>query len=266
MTRSSTSPGPGNRLLTPLGCIDDNDAPDGPDACAATTNGMDQPDSLAISPDGADVYVATKADDAVVQIRRDTTTGLLTIANCVDDNDAPDGPDTCASTTDGMDNTQDVAVSPDGKNVYTVSRDDDAIVTFNRSLTSGALSGPTCIDDNDAGEGADTCPVSTDTVNEPENPVVSPDGRSVYLVAFALGDQAVTRFDRNSAGVLTPAGCVTNTTNGEPACAQTSSKFTGIQGLGISPDGTALYAAAAGPNAVVSLRRSPDGAIGPADA
>ena len=116
------------------------------------------------------------------------------------------------------------------------------------------------------GEGPDTCGSSTDAVNDARSPVVSPDGRSVYLTATALGDQAVTRFDRAANGVLTPAGCISNASNGEPLCAQTvpAPLFQAVQGLAVSPDGDALYAVAAGPRAIVSLRRSPDGTIVPA--
>lgn len=257
---------PATGTLTPAGCIDDNDAPSGPDTCAASTNGLDNPMALAISPDGDDIYVATTVDDAVVQIRRDSVTGVLSGPVCIDDNDT--GLDVCAGTTNGLDGARGVTVSPDGTSVYVTSALDDAIVTFPRNTASGALNaaGATCIDDNDVGEGPDACGSSTDAVNDARSPVVSPDGRSVYLAASGLGDQAVTRFDRAADGVLTPAGCIANASNGEPLCAQTvpAPVFQAVQGLAVSPDGDALYAVAAGPRAIVSLRRSPDGAIVPA--
>ena len=71
-------------------------------------------------------------DDAVVRLDRDPASGALTPAGCVDDNDAPQGPDTCAQSADGLDAASSIAVSPDGESVYVAAVNDDAIVRLDR--------------------------------------------------------------------------------------------------------------------------------------
>ena len=73
---------PATGALTYQGCIDDNDT--GADDCAASVDGMDQPRGIAISPDGASVYVTTQIDDAIVRFDR-AADGALTPAGCIDD-------------------------------------------------------------------------------------------------------------------------------------------------------------------------------------
>ncbi len=52
--------------LTPQGCVDDNDS--GADDCALATDGLDGARSIAISPDGDSVYVASGPDDALTAL------------------------------------------------------------------------------------------------------------------------------------------------------------------------------------------------------
>ncbi len=87
--------------LSGLDCVQDND--NGTGGCALSADGLGTPTEAAVSPDGRDVYAVGSVDDAVVQLRRDPTDGSLTPVGCVDDNDAGQGPDTCAVSTDGLD-------------------------------------------------------------------------------------------------------------------------------------------------------------------
>src|SRR4051794_41959218 len=48
----------------------------------------------------------------------------------VDDNDT--GPLACAASTDGLEGAIGSAVSPDGRDVYAIGRDDDAVVHLRR--------------------------------------------------------------------------------------------------------------------------------------
>src|SRR5262249_16649899 len=118
--------------LTRLGCIADNDSAT---ACAQTTDGLDAALDLVISRDGADVYVTGIDDDAVVHMHRDAG-GLLTPVDCIDDDDT--GPEPCAQSTGGLDRVEGIAISPDGKSVYTSSDGDHAVARFNRA-SDGAL-------------------------------------------------------------------------------------------------------------------------------
>ena len=50
--------------------------------------------------------------------------GALSALGSVVDNDAPADQSRCAQSTDGISSIEDVAVSPDGRNVYAASRAD----------------------------------------------------------------------------------------------------------------------------------------------
>ena len=210
---------PTTTVVTPLGCVDDNDT--GPDSCAQSTNGLYGARSVAVSPDGKSVYAASANDDAIVRFNRNTTTGALTPAGCVDDNDS--GADACSQTADGLNSAFSVAVSPDGKSVYAASAGDDAVVRFNRNTTTGALTPAGCVDDNDTGD--DTCAQSANGLQFVISVAVSADGTSVYAIAFT--DSAVVRFNRNTTtGALTPAGCVDDNDTGIDTCAQSTNGLT----------------------------------------
>src|SRR6266550_8670863 len=102
--------------------------------------------------------------------------GDLTPLGCIDDEDS--GAGTCATTGDGLDNARAVAVSPDGKSVYTISDGDNAIARFHRNVTTGALTYQDCFKDAfSSATCANTVPggVLIDGVDI----AVSPDGKAV---------------------------------------------------------------------------------------
>lgn len=105
--------------------VDGNGSIDGLHNCA----------SVAISPDGASLYTAAQGDDAIAMFDRDLTSGALTWVEAHFDNMAG---------VDGLDRVFNVMVSPDGKNVYAGSIDDDAISVFSLAVfTDGFESGDT---------------------------------------------------------------------------------------------------------------------------
>jgi DNA-binding beta-propeller fold protein YncE len=236
--------------LTPAGCIDDNDT--GPDACAPSIEALDGAQGVTVSPDGKDVYVAAQTDDAVWHFRREAD-GSLTPVACVDDNDT--GPDTCAQSADGLDSPRNVAVSPDGANVYVSGFLDDAVVIFKRE-SNGSLTPLGCIDDNDTG--ADTCAQSADGMDALFDVVISPDGQNVYTSAG--NDSAVAGFTRLTDGTLVPAGCVEQVSAAD-GCTAAMTGLATVNGLAMSPDGTTLYAAGAVSDAIARLDRGAGGVL-----
>ncbi len=114
--------------LTPQGCIADA----GISGCGVgvTQQGLDAATGVAVSPDGKSVYVASQADDAIVRFDRDTTTGALTGAGCIQDVGKAD----CGTNTQGLHSAYGVAVNPDNKSVYVASAQDNAIVRFDRDI------------------------------------------------------------------------------------------------------------------------------------
>jgi DNA-binding beta-propeller fold protein YncE len=253
-------------FFSPITCWGDDDTGD-PD-CANLDSGLDTATSVAVSPDGKNLYVASYGDDAVVtySLLPGTTEELGTFG-CIDDNDPPQGPDTCADSTDGLDGANSVAVSPDGKSVYVASREDDAVVRFDRNLTTGALTPADCWDDNDSG--ADGCGHVTNGLTGAMSVTVSPDNKSVYATSgITGGDDAIVHLHRDTGtGELTAAECYDDNDSGADTCllAGETNGLGGVKSPVVSPDGTSLYVAGTSDDAVTRFTRAADGTLTPAD-
>jgi DNA-binding beta-propeller fold protein YncE len=237
-------------VLTPAGCIADvGDAA----GCGTTAQGLDGPSTVAVSPDGASVYAVSAVDDAIVRFDR-ATNGALSDPSCISDVGDPAG---CGATAQGLDAVRAVAVSPNGASVYAVSFTDDAIVRFNRGA-GGALTPAGCI--SDVGDPAG-CGATAQGLDASRTVTVSPNGASVY--ATSGFDDAIVRFNRSPAGVLTPAGCIADV--GDAAgCGTTAQGLRNAEGVAVSPDGASVYVASLVDDAIVRFNRSAGGALTPA--
>jgi len=239
-----------NGALTPAGCI--ASMTDNPAACPQTTRGLDTPQRIAVSHDGTSVYVSGVSDRAIVRFARNTNTGALTPKGCIAD--TVNNPANCGQTTPGLNGVRPIAVSRDGKSVYAAGRDDNSVVLFRRSLSSGALTPEGCVADpanNPAG-----CTQTAKGLDFALGVIVSDDGKSVY--AAGLNDNAVVRFDRNqTTGALTPRGCIANPATNPDACAETARGLRSAIGLAASHDGDSLYVTGLGSNAIVRFSRQP---------
>jgi 6-phosphogluconolactonase (cycloisomerase 2 family) len=295
--------------LTPKGCVEDND--DGPDGCNQSTDGLESAFALAVSPDGESLYAVSQGDDAIVQFARKGN-GALEPIGCIDDNDAPDGPDACAESTNGLATLSGITVRADGEFVYTASANDNAIAWFDRDAATGALDPVGCIEDDDVGP--DGCSQDTPALEQAKAVVASRDSASLCSVAeqdhavahFQLGeatgtpfpgeciddpasgpetcaaiahamtgaislalsrdgeslyttslfDDAIVRFDRDTAnGVLSPEGCIQDKKTGTSPCAQEMPGLSGADGIAVSADGKSVYAASQSDNTLVRLKR-----------
>lgn len=118
--------------LTQGGCL--KDAVSGTATGCAVAEGLAGAEGVAVAPDGASVYASGASDHALVAMTRDLGGGIGAL-ECWRDTPGGGG---CA-TAAGLGSTRDVAVSPDGLNVYAASTGDDGIVTFQR--TPGTPSG-----------------------------------------------------------------------------------------------------------------------------
>ncbi len=224
------------------GCISDTG-----DAPCAQGEALDVLESVTVSPDGENAYVASVSGVAVFNRAADgTLTQKRGAAGCISDSGA-------GSCEDGraLLGPSEVAVSPDGRNAYVASETSDAVAVFERRRNGGLVQKAAtagCI----SGVGAPLC-VDGKAVNDAESVTVSPDGQSVY-VAADLGD-AVAVFDRAPNGTLAQkpgtAGCLKEATD---RCAN-GTALNGANEVTVSPDGENVYVASRFSDAVVLFDR-----------
>lgn len=233
--------------------------PAGTAGCIAESNGacapgiaLGAPEGMAISGDGISLYVGSALSNAVAVLDRDPDTGALT--------QATDGSGcivnaALAGCTTGvqLDGANAVALSSGNGSAYVTSLLSNSVTTFNRSITSGALTQK---------QGTAGCLVLLRAVgcsfgraiSAPEGIDVAPDGKSVYVAAFGTG--AIDVLDRNRgtgrvAQKPGPAGCLARKVAGcRPARATK-----GASSIAISPDGRYVYSTSFGSNAVDVFRR-----------
>ena len=173
--------------------------------------------SVAVSPDGRNVYVAAGGEDEsdegrnVVYWDRDPDTGALINQRIFHDND-------------NLFLANSVTVSPDGRNVYAAadnnarSEDESRVVYWDRDPETGALTNQQVIQDLD--------------LYRVNSVTVSPDNRNVYTSAC----WKVIYWDRNkTTGVLTNKQVIQDDDNLDYASSVT-----------VSSDGRNVYAAAGG--------------------
>ena len=116
-----------NGALTGAGCISDAGDPAG---CGTTAQGLAFALGIAVSPDGASVYVTGLADASLVRFTR-APSGALTGAGCFAD--PPDFAG-CGATQQGLDGGVSTVVSPNDASVYVAAGPDRAISTFEREI------------------------------------------------------------------------------------------------------------------------------------
>jgi DNA-binding beta-propeller fold protein YncE len=107
------------------GCVSDTGA-----GHCVNGHGLRRPYSVAVSPNGKSVYVASQG--SMGRLNRNPTTGAIAqpagTAGCISET----GADSCANGH-GLDLPRSVAVSPDGKSVYVASFFGSAVPRLNRA-------------------------------------------------------------------------------------------------------------------------------------
>jgi DNA-binding beta-propeller fold protein YncE len=257
-SNSQKAPGTLTQLSGARGCLVDRSSK--PSFGCGTARALKEPGpfmgsrAIALSPDGRNVYVASSGSDAIAVFARDKKTGALAqpkgARGCI----AAKGAGGCATAV-GLDGPNSVAVSADGLNVYATSRDSASIAVFRRSVSTGALRqlppGSGCV----SGLTLPGCAPGR-ALSGPDVVVVSPDGRNVYAGSFFGNAVAVFARDPSTGALTQPeaaTGCIAVATSGCAAAIALGAP----EGLAVSADGTAVYAAAALSNALVVLSRDP---------
>jgi 6-phosphogluconolactonase (cycloisomerase 2 family) len=195
----------------------------------SNVDGLSDPISVAISPDGHYCYATGSADDAVVTLQYiGGGYKWLYYKGMVKDG---------VGGVDGLDYAYAVAVSPDGNYLYATGSTDDAVAIFARNSSSGALTYVDMV--NDVGGLA-----------HPRAVAVSPDGKHVYAVSdYYAGsgsddDNAIAVFARNGGtGKLTFVEYLADNVDGADGLAN-------AKGVVVSPDGKHVYTTAYNDDAV----------------
>lgn len=174
--------------------------------------------------------------------------GQLTYATCYT------GATGCpTSGLPAMVDLSDVAVSPDGRNVYVTSYTSASITRFDRDAATGALTRAGCITSATGCGGADVD--AKPGLDGARSVAVSADGRSVYVSGETA--DAVVAFARDTGtGALTYVGCVTGAATGcTGARAVSQVGLDSPEGVAVSPDGNAVFVASYNSNALTWFRR-----------
>ncbi len=194
---------PATGALTPAGCVKDFPRAD---HCAEAP-GLTGAASVAVSPDGNDVYVGSPETASIHVLHRDAATGSLTSVACVSET----GSDGACAPAAGLQDVRDLAVAPDGRAVYAAGGS-GAVTAFARDASTGRLSETACLLDGAPAPGP--CK-SAAGIAGAAGVAVSPDSRDVYVAA--PDSDALTSFGVQPDGTLRQTGCLQRASTAEDA-------------------------------------------------
>ncbi len=171
----------------------------------------------------------------------------------------------------GLSGASDVAVSPDGRNVYVTGSNDEAVAEFARgadgTLTQLAPQNQ-CIADP-SNDGTSSCQADNGGASglvDPQAIVVSPDGHNVYVAAQDFnGNGTIAELTRNADGSLAPLSghdCIAEN-NPNPGGCDDNNGFGIAQpfALAISPDGSNVYVVDEQNEDIAVFNRAADGSL-----
>jgi len=195
-----------------------------------SVNLLAAPGSLAFSPDGTSLYVASEGSDAIVRFTVGAT-GALTLASCAEAVALPDWG--CGSDVASLDNPLRVVVSPDGASVYATSEE----ATLNHF--SASLQSLHCYRE----VGVAGCAGQLEPLAGPRGLAISPDGKFVYVTS--TGHDAIGWFKRELDGSLTFKSCTDDGDDASQftdACVEDSATdYDFLNHIAFNPDGSDAY-------------------------
>lgn len=250
-----------------------------PSGCPRTAEGLDEPRTFTLSPDGRNGYAASDQNSSVAAFSRDPVTGGLTqLAGngaCVKDS-AQGGMSKCPVSGEGLNFAFWVSVSPDGKNVYVASNAGDAIASFTRDPTTGALTqlpgADACLENVTAGKLSD-CARTARGLDGAGAISISPDGRYLYVASFFGNTVAAFARDvatgslrqlADGAACLWDPGAPSNPATTKAPGSRCPSAAKGLEGpraVTLSPDGHSAYVPSSVGGDIAQFTRLPSGAL-----
>jgi sugar lactone lactonase YvrE len=211
---------------------------------------------VAVSPDGANVYVTASFNFEQPSIGGNSVTtfarapgGALRQEGCLA-NPSPDAGSAACETVPqaSLHGAGQVIVSPDGRNVYALSRGGVAglpsAITELTRLPDGRLAPLGCIAADTSTGCAEFPHHGTEERTTIQSLAISPDGADVYAVAAesssanGAGPTSISQFARAADGTLTEVGCIA--VHGAGGCAPAPESWT-FGAIAVSPDGADLY-------------------------
>jgi hypothetical protein len=238
-------------------------------------SGLRDVSRIVLSPDGRSLYASSPKTASVTEFQRDPSTGTLTYQGCItgefgrgtgpNDPCVPIPTSIDAGFDSGMWLINQLAISRDGRSLYGLAVGDDAIDSFSRDPTTGALAYTGCISgDSLLAEPPETYPCTRlhaaqpqgvgSGLAEPAGLAISPNGHSVFVAARR--DSAIARLSRDPAGgALAFSGCLTASHAAAGPCTLAHGRggahqlgFAGLGSLAIA--GKGLYADAQAQSAI----------------
>ncbi len=219
----------------------------------AGADGLKGVQGAEISPDGKHIYTAGRDVSEAGVFSRNSATSALTFVEVENQgiNDPTDG----GGTVDGLDSgPDDVAVSPDGGQVYFLSS--SAIAVFDRDATTGRLSFAEVERDGDDDPGDDGAIV--DGLSSGQALAVSPDGGQVYAGAQGNPGTLVTFTRNRTTGRLSFLEVEREGTDDPSDGGGRPSGLDRIEDIAIAPDGSHIYLAAGDSNSLTIFDREDD--------
>jgi hypothetical protein len=220
---------------------------------------MNFPSAMGLSPDASSLYATGSFTSSVVHYQRQGASGALSFSDCLTGNFG--GPcnqiATVHTTTDsGLDLVNALAVSHDGRFVYTTSGangGDSTVMSFARDPLTGSLSFRSCVtgstEMNNANPGVCTMlpgappnpTMPSPALDRPTGIAISPNDRFIY-VSLEFG---IATFQRDpSSGTFSFEGCLTSLAATSPPCVHARTNVVDDSRTPlIAPDGQSLYLA-----------------------
>ena len=236
------------QLALATGCVSETVA------TCASGRGLLGATGIAVSADGAHVYVASPDSHAVAIFVRNSSTGKLTqLADpngCITESATPG-----CETGKALLGALGVTVGGHGRNVYVASPDSNGVAVFARDPKTGKLTHLPALDGCVVDGGSPVCAAGIG-LGGAASVVVSDDKKHVYVASSTSDAVAVFLRDKET-GKLTqrpaPSGCLTS--QSIAGCTSGVIGLEGAMGIVISPAETSVYVASSASHAVAAFSR-----------